>query len=130
VEDEVGLLIDQRADRGDAPADRQHEVVGGVARTGTKTQVQQRLSGAGAELAGLGVRSLDLFGSVEAASPGAAERIYVGDNPEMDFVTPNLRGWRTVGVRHPENLRPWVEGLGDGRPGVWVESLVEVLARA
>jgi FMN phosphatase YigB (HAD superfamily) len=63
------------------------------------------------------------FELAEASSPNASERLYVADNPEKDFVTPNRRGWRTVGIRDPRNLRPRAEGQGDFKPNLWLDGL-------
>jgi len=30
---------------------------------------------------------------------------YIGDNPEKDFIAPNLKGWNTVRYRNPEQIR-------------------------
>jgi putative hydrolase of the HAD superfamily len=33
------------------------------------------------------------------------QMIYIGDNPQKDFIAPNNRGWRTVRLRMPAQLR-------------------------
>ncbi len=60
----------------------------------------------------------------------AGRYVYVGDNPQKDFIAPNALGWRTFGVRdqgrniHTQNL----EGLGFNQlPNQWVNSLEEIL---
>lgn len=56
------------------------------------------------------------FEEMEKAGCGL-QWIYIGDNPEKDFVQPNIRGWRSVRFYHPgqlhfdKKLRPQDEGL-------------------
>jgi hypothetical protein len=60
-------------------------------QTVKRDQVLQRLAEARAELAGLGVRSLDLFGSVARGEAGPDS----DDRPEPFSFRPSSARWRT-----------------------------------
>lgn len=56
--------------------------------------------------------------------------VYVGDNPQKDFVAPNALGWKTIGLRGDErNIHSQVfDGLSfDRLPQKWIDSLDELL---
>jgi putative hydrolase of the HAD superfamily len=53
------------------------------------------------------------FEAVMRSAPDVTGFVYVADNPEKDFLAPNLLGWSTVQLRHPENLRPFRDADGD-----------------
>lgn len=60
-----------------------------------------------------------------------AERyIYVGDNPQKDFVAPNNLGWLSIGLRskgsniHPQETAGFVQ---NAQPQFWVDALDDVL---
>lgn len=67
---------------------------------------------------GKGKESPDNFEAIVRLLPEASRFLYVADNPEKDFLQPNLLGWRTFMVLPPEgdpNLRsmptpPWPGG--------------------
>jgi putative hydrolase of the HAD superfamily len=61
------------------------------------------------------------------AHPAAARFLYVGDNPDKDFLAPNRLGWTTVMVRDERNLHsPW-SGLGEAAPLLVLESFAALV---
>ncbi len=68
------------------------------------------------------------FRAIMAEHP-AQQYIYVGDNPQKDFLAPNKLGWLTVGLRgDKQNIHPQkIDGLADDYlPAVWIGGLAEV----
>lgn len=67
------------------------------------------------------------FELVMEAHPAAARFLYVGDNPDKDFLAPNRLGWTTVMVRDERNLHsPW-SGLGEAAPLLVLESFAALV---
>ena len=68
------------------------------------------------------------FQAIMAEHP-AQQYIYIGDNPQKDFLAPNM-GWLTVGLRgdkqniHSQKIDGLVE---DYLPAVWIGGLVEIM---
>jgi len=54
--------------------------------------------------------------------------IYISDNPEKDFITPNQMGWNTIGIRDEgDNIHPQDMTLDrEYQPHVWVNGFEEI----
>lgn len=50
---------------------------------------------------------------MESASLSPSDFVYIGDNPEKDFLAPNTLGWHTIRLRFPGQLRYKVEAQSD-----------------
>lgn len=53
--------------------------------------------------------------------------IYVGDNPQKDFITPNTLGWLTVGLRNNgHNIHKQSYIAPEYEPKIWIDNLSEI----
>jgi putative hydrolase of the HAD superfamily len=54
---------------------------------------------------------------------------YVADNPSKDFITPNILGWETIGVRNSgKNIHTQVSSLSEKyNPDKWVSNLKVII---
>lgn len=60
--------------------------------------------------------------------PDCNRFIYVGDNPQKDFIAPNSLGWTTIGLKdNGPNIHPQKELDDLHDPKIWVESLKDIL---
>ena len=56
--------------------------------------------------------------------------VYIGDNPQKDFLAPNSLGWKTIGLKgdidniHPQDLDALPK---DYWPSIWIDSLSDLL---
>ena len=73
--------------------------------------------------------SLDRFIMI-ANKFGNGNYVYIGDNPQKDFLAPNSLGWKTIGLKgdigniHSQDLH----GLPkDYWPNIWIDSLSDLL---
>ncbi|MBJ8361510.1 HAD family hydrolase [Citrobacter cronae] len=59
---------------------------------------------------------------------GKCEYIYVGDNVNKDFVTPNNLGWTTIGIMDDgRNIHSQNEIISEqSRPNIWLRSILEL----
>lgn len=59
---------------------------------------------------------------------GNCEYIYVGDNVNKDFVTPNNLGWTTIGIMDDgRNIHSQNEIISEqSRPNIWLRSILEL----
>ena len=110
----------------------------GVAVLTDGRSVSQRL-----KLKALGLSDLPVFISEEWGETKPGERrfreiqatysalnyVYVGDNPQKDFLAPNKRGWQSIGIRddgnniHRQSEKAWPE---ENQPTVWLDSISEI----
>lgn len=64
----------------------------------------------------------------ESQYPSVTNFIYVGDNPQKDFITPNKLGWKTFGLLdNGENIHKQVYSSQNYQPQIWVKSLYDVI---
>ena len=62
----------------------------------------------------------------------AKQYIYVGDNPEKDFLAPNSMGWMTIGLAddgrnmHPQNCVKQHQDSSRYFPRYWINSLPQM----
>lgn len=59
---------------------------------------------------------------------GNCEYIYVGDNVNKDFITPNNLGWKTVGIQDDgRNIHSQKKIVSEqSRPHIWLQSILEL----
>lgn len=61
----------------------------------------------------------------ELQYPGIDNFIYVGDNPQKDFITPNRLGWKTVGLLDDgHNIHKQVVVDVENAPQIWIPMLL------
>ena len=71
------------------------------------------------------------YAAIEAQFPNY-NYVYIGDNPKKDFVTPNLRGWYTYGIKdkgtnvHSQNIQTKDANY---LPNTWLGSHVDLFSR-
>lgn len=64
----------------------------------------------------------------ESQYPSITNFVYVGDNPQKDFVTPNKLGWKTFGLLdNGENIHKQVDTDRRCQPQIWVKALNELI---
>ena len=60
--------------------------------------------------------------------PKSHNFIYIGDNPEKDFIAPNKLGWETVGIRDDgSNIHSQKISDSINQPVLWIDSIPELL---
>lgn len=74
----------------------------------------------------------EAFRIIMERTSGNGPYVYVGDNPEKDFVAPNRLGWLTVGYRrggNGENISPYdADSVAEeSRPLVEIDNLCELI---
>ena len=73
--------------------------------------------------------SLDRFIMIENDF-GNGNYVYIGDNPQKDFLAPNSLGWKTIGLKgdvgniHSQDLDTLPK---DYWPSIWIDSLSDLL---